>query len=95
LAHRTRDIETVSKRGYRFIADVTDRPREADPRPSPMEGTGRGAPAAGETTTSRPSGPSLAVLPFTGLGRTAMDEYLTLGMADAVITRLSNTSSRD
>ena len=42
------------------------------------------------TANSRPIG-SLAVLPFATIGGKSSDEYLGLGTADALITRLSNT----
>lgn len=71
-------IQTISKRGYRFVAEVRegweeldDLIRERHPR------TG---------TLLR----SIAVLPFKSLGVEDSDEYLGLGMADALITRLSN-----
>ncbi|HWY58784.1 MAG TPA: tetratricopeptide repeat protein [Terriglobales bacterium] len=132
-------IETVSKRGYRFVAEVrrvgepeltatlvhTD-----DPGGAGQEGPGkvqvspvvfkapavtpettlrwkilpavvalgvflilvrmavrRGANPAQEAATLR----SLAVLPFQTLGAKGADEYLGLGMADALITKLGNT----
>lgn len=60
-------IETIPRRGYRFVADV----RKVEP----------GA------TTLPPR--SLAVLPFRILG-TEADQYLQSGMANAIITKLSN-----
>lgn len=60
-------IETIPRRGYRFVADV--RKVEATEAPSP--------------------GRSLAVLPFRTLGADA-DQYLQIGMANAIITKLSN-----
>ena len=70
-------IATVARRGYRFVADV----REVH-RP-----TGRGADSRSEPQLL-PN--SLAVLPFSLLGISPDDEYLGLGLADALITRLSN-----
>lgn len=133
-------IETVSKRGYRFVADVRqvgelenvharpDASPEAreestaqEPLPPPvapksetivpkrrfrwnfvaaMLGWGAvfilvrlvpqrvdGTSQVQEEATIR----SLAVLPFQTLGAKGGDEYLGLGMADALITRLGNT----
>ena len=68
-------IETVPRRGYRFVAPVIDRP--------PAEPT---APEGAEALKS------IAVLPFQALGPDDRDEYLGLGMADALITRLSSLS---
>ena len=136
-----RYIETVSKRGYRFVADVrqvgapdtslssqspddTGLParRASSPempvtvvpkfRPSPIKlkfrwkllaamlclaallvlarilpHRGGGAANVQEPVPIR----SLAVLPFQTLGGKSGDEYLGLGMADALITRLANT----
>ncbi|HEX8457050.1 MAG TPA: tetratricopeptide repeat protein [Pyrinomonadaceae bacterium] len=62
-----RFIETIPKRGYRFVADVRE----------------TGAP----TTDAR----SIAVLPFKAMLEPLGDErYLGLGMADALIIKLSN-----
>jgi DNA-binding winged helix-turn-helix (wHTH) protein/tetratricopeptide (TPR) repeat protein len=57
-----RYIETVPKRGYRFVASVAP--------PSSVR--------------------SIAVLPFKPLVKTSRDEVLELGLADSLITRLSN-----
>jgi DNA-binding winged helix-turn-helix (wHTH) protein/tetratricopeptide (TPR) repeat protein len=82
-------IETVPRRGYRFVASVT----EASV-PSMMTRTDGVASASSITPDS--SGDSaetdkaaIAVLPFATIGPTG-SEYLGLGMADALITRLSN-----
>jgi len=65
-------IETVPRRGYRFVGPVAA--REAPP----------------ETTREPESVRSLAVLPFEPLTGNPDDAYLGLGLADALITRLSN-----
>lgn len=136
-------IETVSKRGYRFVADVR-RVGEPEILAAPVhtdQATRAGedilrqeqlptvvfkpvAPAArknvrwsvlvaalslvavaifllsrmafhrGSETSQVPGAVtihSLAVLPFQTLGAKAGDEYLGLGMADALITKLGNT----
>ncbi len=78
-------IETISGRGYRFVAGVRrllDEGGESGfwsgSHPKPAEiGVAVG---------------SLAVLPFTLMGAEGQDEYLELGMADAIITRLSNAT---
>jgi TolB-like protein/DNA-binding winged helix-turn-helix (wHTH) protein/tetratricopeptide (TPR) repeat protein len=133
-------IETVSKRGYRFVADVKrlgepEIPTSVVPANEPASvadaapldqvppvrfepprftrqnyGLGKIALAvlalaavAGLASTAvwrwSTSDPqpgavaihSLAVLPFQTLGAKTGDEYLGLGMADALITRLGNT----
>lgn len=74
-------IVTVSRYGYRFTATVTKRDQASY--------------AAGEATTGclhdgRPREPfTLAVLPFKVIGGSTDDAYLELGVADALITRLS------
>jgi DNA-binding winged helix-turn-helix (wHTH) protein/TolB-like protein/Tfp pilus assembly protein PilF len=133
-------IETVSKRGYRFVGDVRQvgEPESMPSRPRPEESRGRGEDRLGPEPlpatarkavsldptiifrssivavavlgawlilfrvlprrgvgTGQVQGAvsigSLAVLPFQTLGATPGDEYLGLGMADALITRLGNT----
>ena len=77
-AHRY--IVTVPRVGYRFVAGV----KRLSPDTSPPTA------APTEVTASAPD-PSLAVLPFRLLAHAGgEDEYLGLGMADALITRLSN-----
>ncbi|CAA9401271.1 MAG: Adenylate cyclase [uncultured Pyrinomonadaceae bacterium] len=63
-----RFIETVPRRGYRFVAAVSE---------------------TRETETKKIVG-SLAVLPFKVFGAKTGAEYLGLGLADILITRLSN-----
>lgn len=63
-----RFIETVPRRGYRFIAAVSEKRK---------------------TDTEKTLG-SLAVLPFKVFGAKSGAEYLGLGLADILITRLSN-----
>jgi len=69
-------IETVSRRGYRFIADVEVH-KEADAAPAP-----RG------TATSRGEIRALAILPFNIANPRGSDDSLGVGLADALITRL-------
>lgn len=130
-------IETVSKRGYRFVAEVkrhdegtlaiaaAGKAETSGPRASSPEVPGTGArwperqpnrwvavwassaaligilallaiavtlrkprqAQAAEGATVR----TLAVLPFQTLSTNSGDQYLGLGMADAVITKLANT----
>lgn len=79
-------IETVPRRGYRFVPPVSERrkelvevAREVSKRVAPKK----------LTPERLVDIPSIAVLPFETLGATTQDEYLGLGIADALITRLS------
>ena len=74
-AQSPRFIETLPRRGYRFIGPV----READHPP-----TGR----ASRVTSEPPS--SIAVLPFVLLSSVEERESFSLGFADALITTLGN-----
>ena len=49
----------------------------------------RGGPDPSATTPPRDGLPFVAVLPFRSLGPAPIEEYMQIGMADAVITRLS------
>lgn len=82
-AHGRSYIETVSRRGYRFMAEVREFRDEGLPRAATDDGVS--PPGGGQHALT-----SIAVLPFSLLGEGSEDEYLKLGMADALITRLSN-----
>jgi len=117
-------IETVPKRGYRFVASVERSTEQSSPpgveaatpkitgKPAISRGTrnslllalavlvvvaaGLGyyflrLRAAARTSTA-PSSPvkSIAVLPFKPLVESSRDEVLELGVADSLITRMSN-----
>jgi DNA-binding winged helix-turn-helix (wHTH) protein/TolB-like protein/Tfp pilus assembly protein PilF len=77
-------IETVSRRGYRFTAEVKELPDEG--LPALAGGGDGGSPLDGGKRALT----SIAVLPFSLIGGGSGDEYLKLGMADALITRLGN-----
>ena len=77
-------IETVSGRGYRFVARVQSKPDTNELSPPAVDTLS--AHRAGHELTS------LAVLPFRLLSAASHDEYLALGMADTLITRLSNAT---
>ena len=74
-------IVTVPRRGYRFVADVKKITKAATSADEKMTAT---KPAAFDS-----GAPSVAVLPFKLLASNG-DDYLGLGLADALITRLSN-----
>jgi DNA-binding winged helix-turn-helix (wHTH) protein/tetratricopeptide (TPR) repeat protein len=81
-AHNERRyIETVPRRGYRFVARVTQEQSESTDVTTDIAVTSEGDVSVGKGT--------IAVLPFKLIGTTG-DEYLGLGLADALITRLSN-----
>ena len=100
-------IETVPRRGYRFVADFHSPARSSEATRSPQERRARAfapwtmvlaAIAAAlalawlwkrSTPPAVVSVRSMAVLPFHSL--TNDGEYLGLGMADALITRLGRT----
>jgi len=86
LSGEDKYIETVPKSGYRFVAEV----RQVEPKDSVMiiERHTRSRVVVHEEID--PEVRSLAVLPFKPLGANEGDEHLGLGLADALITRLSN-----
>jgi TolB-like protein/Tfp pilus assembly protein PilF len=76
-----RFVVTIPGFGYRFVMPVTwDRAGgEEEPRPS-----------SDPRASVRGTLPSLAVLPFASLGAAAGDEYIELGITDALITKLGS-----
>lgn len=88
---KPRFLETVVGKGYRFIGPV----RVID-SPFPQSDSAYG-PAANPLHTSSlsPERPSLAVLPLRVLGNSSDDRGLSLGFADALVTRLGNLHGLD
>ncbi len=87
-----RYIATVPRRGYRFVAEVKEISAE-------QNGGRRGSQSAirNPQSSSQPNGrntrsavKTLAVLPFRTMSSEGCYSYLGLGLADALITRLSN-----
>lgn len=74
-----RFIETVARRGYRFLPRVIT--RAANPE----------RPGTAEVAAARPT--RLAVVPFAWITAEGREPSLSIGMADAVITRLSNLTT--
>jgi DNA-binding winged helix-turn-helix (wHTH) protein len=70
-----RYIHTEPRRGFRFVAEVTNRDVVA------AEASGGG--------TALPSRSKVAVLPFLNLSPRPTDDLLPVGMADSLISRLS------
>lgn len=79
-------IETVPRRGYRFVAPVSERRKEFAEVANDVS---KRITLKKDTPERLVDIPSIAVLPFETLGATTQDEYLGLGIADALITRLS------
>lgn len=83
--HDHQYIMTIPGQGYRFVAEVREIPRPRDERrPSASAFEDERAPGDETEVTS------LAVLPFKPLSAETDDEYLGPGIADTLITRLSN-----
>ena len=89
-----RYIETVPKRGYRFVAPVRQLPPEGARADAASFGASPalvGAALPAEAGAARPARKAIAVLPFKITGACEPGgEYLGVGLADALITRLSN-----
>jgi TolB-like protein/DNA-binding winged helix-turn-helix (wHTH) protein/tetratricopeptide (TPR) repeat protein len=108
-AENPRFVETVPRRGYRFIAPVQRADAQADPmelpaparRPRrrwlPLAGLAALLAAAGLWYGTQPATDvrSIAVLPFvTGASDPASaDEYVAFGMTDALISELSRSGA--
>jgi DNA-binding winged helix-turn-helix (wHTH) protein/tetratricopeptide (TPR) repeat protein len=84
-ARGSRYIQTVARRGFRFVAAVTEWPA-TDATLSPSIRTPAAAPSA---SADAPRRNTLAVLPFLLLDPEAPGGLLGLGMADSLISRLS------
>lgn len=84
-----RYIETVPRRGYRFVACVTEESRQRTSQQGNRVAVALSSAAVPSGGYASASKGTIAVLPFKSIGATG-GEYLGLGMADALITRLSN-----
>jgi TolB-like protein/Flp pilus assembly protein TadD len=74
-------IETLPRRGYRFLGPVADRELKVEP---PIEATSEATPAL-----PLPDKPSIAVLPFENLSGDPEQEYFADGLASDITTSLS------
>jgi TolB-like protein/DNA-binding winged helix-turn-helix (wHTH) protein len=97
-AETPRFIETLPRRGYRFLAEVSQSTRSsrgASFRPwlivfGIVLGVGLAIGAVIRLTSNRKQAiRSLAVLPFRNLGTRTADDYFASGMTDAVTTELA------
>ena len=88
-----RFLETVIGKGYRFIGPV----RVIDARfPEPdLERAAQGEGGADRAAPSRAERTSLAVLPLLVLGNVSSDQGVSLGFADALVSRLGNLHGVD
>ena len=82
-AQRPRFIETISKRGYRLIAPVSDR------EPPPATPAAAASGDAGAPTGSVPGQPIVAVLPFVDMSPGRDQEYLCDGVAEEITNALA------
>ena len=73
-ADRPRFIETLSKRGYRFIGEVEESPGISRAIPGPLAST---------------AVDSIAVLPFTSMSPDPADEFFADGMTEEIINALA------
>lgn len=79
-------IETIPRRGYRFLASVREI-SDVGSEITAQHSTGKTL--IGEEDEAALTVKSLVVLPFRPLGTEGSDDFLGLGMADAVIIKLS------
>lgn len=89
LGERAREhnfIVTVPGRGYNFVAGVRELAAESEEM---IVATRTRVTIRQEEEVEEPAAQSVAVLPFRWLGAESGDDYLGLGIADALITRLS------
>jgi len=80
-------IETLPRRGYRFIGPVSIRDQSA---PAVVS---LAANFPGSSNPTLPDRPSIAVLPFQNISADPEQEYFADGMADEIITALSRFPS--
>jgi Tol biopolymer transport system component/TolB-like protein/Tfp pilus assembly protein PilF len=85
-------IETVPKRGYRFTAEVEELFDDEETGVETRRLTGTTASEAGSSTSARAPLNSLAVLPLANESADPNVEYLSDGITESIISRLSRLS---
>lgn len=83
-------IETVPRRGYRFVAEVIEIPPERKATEAAAISTGI---AAGESSLREARIDSLAVLPIHAITKDRHGEYLSEGITESIINTLSQVPS--
>jgi len=78
-------IRTISRKGIRFIAEVSFLPASQEPAPAEMAASQR----APRTALPSPERPAIAVLPFVNMSGEARQEYFSDGISEDIITALS------
>jgi TolB-like protein len=81
-------IKTISRKGFRFVADVVETAASGGSGASSHPQSE--AAAAPARALALPDKPSIAVLPFTNLSGDAEQDYFADGMVEDVITALSH-----
>ena len=80
-------IETLPRRGYRFVGPASTRDQGA------VSAASQAANSPGSSNPALPDRPSIAVLPFQNISADPEQEYFADGMADEIITALSRFPS--
>jgi TolB-like protein/tetratricopeptide (TPR) repeat protein len=74
-------IRTVSRKGVRFVGEVTEQRNAGAPSREPLE--------AARASLPLPDRPAIAVLPFTNMSGEPAQEYFSDGISEDIITALS------
>ena len=82
-------IKTVSRRGYRFVADVQSADAAAGPKPGATPSTPAPASASGSAASSDTARPVVAVMDFVNVNNDAEVAWLGAGVAETVTTDLT------
>ena len=80
-------VRTVARKGFRFVGDVREAPREQGQDISEADGASSDEPAP--AALPLPDRPSIAVLPFQNLSGDPEQDYFADGVVEDIITALS------